>query len=257
MNIIVLVKHVPDLVEELIINNRGKGFDLDYLRFKLNEFDDHAIEEAILLKERYTGEVTVIALEGEGVEDTLFTASAKGSDRLIKLTAETANGSGIINNHALARALVPLIRELHPTLILTGVQAHNDLDGPLGPLVAEYLGVPYLGYVSGVNIDNGKATIRKEFPGGLIAEMAICTPSVLGIQAAENPPRYVAFSKIRQAAKTTTIEERSEPASPLITGPFVDRMYQLESTEKAEMISGDVEVVADRLVSIFIELGVL
>ncbi|NIS82789.1 MAG: electron transfer flavoprotein subunit beta, partial [Anaerolineales bacterium] len=64
-----------------------------------------------------------------------------------------------------------------------------------------YLGMPFVGYVSGVSTTDGKLTVRKEYPGGLIAEMEVTTPAVLGIQAAEQPPRYVAISKVRQAMK--------------------------------------------------------
>src|SRR4030042_288985 len=146
MNIVVPIKLVPDLVEELTIDASGAALDTSWLRTIINEFDEHAIEQAILLKEREGGQVTVIALDAEGVDDILYTAAAKGADHLVKLVASAGAPA---NNHALARALEPLLRELQPDLILTGVQAHNELDGPLGPLLAEGLDMPYVGYVAG------------------------------------------------------------------------------------------------------------
>ncbi len=65
-----------------------------------------------------------------------------------------------------------------------------------------------LAILSGVSLGEGKSRVRKEYPGGLIAEMDVTLPAVLGIQAAEQPPRYVAVSKVRQMMKTSTIEER-------------------------------------------------
>ncbi len=258
MNIIVPIKLVPDLVEELKVDESGVGLDPEWLRLKINEFDDHAIEEAILLKERGAGPVTVIALDEEGVDDVLYTAIAKGVDRVIKLTGDFAGDRPApVNSHALARLLLPVINELQPGLVLTGVQAHIDLDGSLGPLLAEGLGFPYVGYVAGVNIEDRKARIKKEFPGGLVAEIEVNLPAVLGIQAAEQPLRYVAFSKIRQAAKTTKIEERPAGVPDPGGGPVIGRMYQPESARKAEMISGSVNEVAARLVEIFTELGVV
>ena len=82
-NIVAIVKMVPDLVEELEINDDGTGLDRDWLRLIINEFDNHAIEQAILLKERNGGEVTVIAPEADGVEDMLFTTAAKGAVQYI------------------------------------------------------------------------------------------------------------------------------------------------------------------------------
>ena len=125
MKIAVPVKFVPDLVEELAIAPGGCALDTTWLRLIINEFDDHAVEQAILLKERGGGHVTVMTIESEGADDFLFTASAKGADQLFKLTGDFAN----VNNHALARAYADLLKETHPDLVLTGVQAHNDIDG--------------------------------------------------------------------------------------------------------------------------------
>jgi electron transfer flavoprotein beta subunit len=219
----------------------------------INEFDDHASEEAILLKERGGGQVTAVAPAYEGVDEVLFTASARGADRLIKITGDFVAA----NNHALARASAAVIKELQPDLVLTGVQANNDLDGPVGPALAECLGMPYVGYVSGVTVKDGKATARKEYPGGLIAEMEVKLPAVMGIQAAEQPPRYVAVSKVRMVMKTVTIEERAADALDPSGGPAVGRMFQPEAAAHAEMITGSPDEVADKLVSIFKEVGVL
>lgn len=254
MNIFVLIKLVPDLVEELEIDESGKALDTTFMRFIINEPDEHAIEQAIILKEREGGEVTVFGPSFEDVDNVLFTASAKGSDRLIKLIGSF---EGEVNNHALARTFASAITEQQVDLVLTGVQAHNDLDGALGPLVAEALGMPYVGYVSGVTVSGSMCTVRKEYPGGLIAEMDVTLPAVLGIQAAENPPRYVAVSKVRQAMKTMPIDEQQAPELDESGGPVVSRMFQPEVGERAEMIEGDVDQVASKLVELLKDLGVL
>ena len=253
MNIVVPVKLVPDLVEELILNDQGTGLDPMWLRYKLNEHDDHAIEEAIVLKERLGADVTVIAPEMDGTDDVLFTASAKGADHLIKLCGEFEQNP---SNHSLATALVPIVQELGADLVLTGVQAHNDLDGPLGALLAGLLGLPYNGYVTAVAIDQGKASLRKEYPGGLIAELVVSLPAVLGIQAAERPLSYIAFSRIRQAMKTASLDERDvAQITPAEIPP--SKMFKPESGKRATMLEGDVDSVAARMVDIFQELGVL
>lgn len=254
MNIVVFGKLVPDLVEELTIDPSGTAIDTAWLRLIINEFDDYAIEQAILLKESQGGQVTVITLDGDGVDDMLFAASARGADRLIKLIGDFESG---INNHGIARILAPIVKELQPDMILTGVQAHNDLDGSLGSLLAEYLGTPYVGYIAGVKIEDGKAVVRKEYPGGLVAEMVMSLPAVLGIQAAEQPPRYVAISKVRQAMKTAVIEEKDVDKLDISGSASINRMYQPEATQRATMIEGSDDDVADGLVNIFKELGVL
>jgi len=123
--------------------------------------------------------------------------------------------------------------------------------------LAEYLGMPYVGYISGVNAVDGKVVARKEYPGGLVAEMEIKLPAVLGIQAAEQPPRYVAVSKVRQAMKTAAIEERTLAEPDLSSGLTIHRMFKPEVGTRAEMIEGSADEVAARLVGIFKEIGVL
>jgi electron transfer flavoprotein beta subunit len=254
MNIVVPVKIVPDLVEELAIDSSGVALDTSWLRLIINEFDDHAMEQAILLKEQAGGQVTVMTLDAEGVDDILFTAAAKGIDRLIKLEAKAGTP---INNHALARALASVIRELKPDLVLTGVQAHNDLDGSVGPLLAEYLGMPYVGYIAGVQQSGDGLTVRKEYPAGLAAEMKIAMPGVLGIQAAEKPPRYVAVSKVRQAMATAKIDARPCPPLDQNGGLTPTRMYQPQPTERAAMIDGEVDVVAGKIIELLKNAGVM
>jgi len=253
MHIIVLAKLVPDLVEELTIDESGKALDLMFARWIINELDDHAIEQAILLKERSGGTVTVIVPELDGADDVLFTAAAKGADHLIKITGDFV----AVNNHALAKAVTGLIKDNQADLILTGVQAHNDLDGSVGPMLAASLGLPYVGYVSSVALNEGTADIHKEYPGGLLAEMRVTLPAVLGIQVAEQPPRYVAVSKVRQAMQSSSIEEQDASDLDSSGGATIGRMFQPEATSHAEMITGDPEEVTDKLVNLFKELGVL
>ena len=247
MNIVVAVKLVPDLVDEIEISDDGKTVDTTFMRMILNEPDDHALEQALILKERSGGDVTIIAPSVEDIDDVLFTAAAKGTDNQIKLNGDF---DGKFNNHALARAFAAALSEAQPNLILTGVQAHNDLDGALGPLMAEYLEIPYIGYVAGVSIEGETCIVRKEYPGGVIGELQVSLPAVLGIQSAESAPRYVAVSKVRQAMKTVAFDEQASPSLDPSGGPSVSRMYQPESGERAEMIEGDTDSIAGRLVEI-------
>lgn len=254
MNIVVLAKLVPDLVEELEINDEGIGLDMTWLRLIINELDDHAIEQAILLKEKSPAHVTILAPDIEGVDDILFSAAAKGADRLIKILGDFEEG---VTNHALACIYANILPDLNPDLILTGVQAHEDLDGSVGPLLAAYMDMPYIGYIAGVSIENGSVLATKEYPGGLNAEMSATLPVVLGIQVAENPPRYVAVSKVRQAMNSAQIDEIEAVEMESSSGTPVDRMYIPEAGEGAIILEGDLDDVADNLIEIFKELGVL
>lgn len=250
MNTLVLIQMVPDLVEELILDSSGVRLDAYSIHWVISEFDDYAIEQAVLLKERLGGQVVVAAPAMEGVDDALFTAAAKGADRLLKLNGDFESE---FNNHALARQFFPLITQLKPDLILTGVSAYHRHDGALGALVAALADLPYIGYVSGVSVENGKAIVRKEYPGGVISEIEVQLPAVLGIQSPDTPPRYVPISKIRQAMKTAQMEEQEAGEMDSSGGVAIRRMVQPQATGHATMLEGNLDQIAEKLVAIFKE----
>lgn len=254
MEIVVPVKMVPDLVEELEVDASGRALDRSSLKLRLNEFDEHALEEALLLKERHGGRVTVLALDTGEVDEMLFTCLAKGADRALKVTGEFEGG---IESHRAARVLSQILRTIPFQLILTGVQAADDLDGQVGVLLAGYLGLPHVSVVSGVEpLPGGTAVaVRQEYSGGVMAEFEVALPAVLGIQAARQAPRYAPVSKVRQAMKTLKLEEIAAPGVEAGAGCIVRRLAKPESGGGAQILEGSPEEVADQLLAILVERG--
>lgn len=256
MNIVVPVKMVPDLVEELEVDATGRALDRSFLKLRINEFDEHALEEALLLKAKHGGAVTVIALDTGEVDETLFTCLAKGADRAVKVTGNFQEG---VSSHAAAGVLAQVLRSVPYDLVLTGVQAADDRDGQIGILLATALDLPHVSVVSGVELAaGGKAvTIRQEYAGGIMAELEVDLPAVLGIQAAREAPRYAPVSKVRQAMKTQKLEEIPAPAVEAGEGSTVSRLSKPEAGGRAEMLEGSPEEIADRLLALFAERGFL
>ncbi len=91
MNYHVLLRMVPDPVEDLEVGPDGKSLDEQSVRLRPSDTDEHALEEALLLKERFGGTVTAVALEAPEVDEALFTALAKGADRAVKLVTDAEN----------------------------------------------------------------------------------------------------------------------------------------------------------------------
>lgn len=255
VKIAVLAKQVPDLVEGLEIAESGKALDSNSLRFILSETDDHALEEALLIKERTGGQVEVFSIEVGEVRDALFAGLAKGADRAVLVHPD---GEAALDNHALARVFADLLRGSSFDLILTGVRAIDDLDGSLGGLVAGYLDLPYVGLVRKVEVPSGggSAIIEKEYPGGFAAELEVKLPAVLGIQAAEQPPRYLPISRLRQVMKTAKLEELTAPA-PTVRPLAIERMFMPEEGAGATMLSGSPEEMARQIANLLSERRVL
>lgn len=254
MDVVVCCKLVPDLVEELELNEAGTDLEWTAVRWVLNEFDDHALEEALLLKESAGARVTVVAPEVDGAEEVLCTALAKGADRAVKLVG-LAPGSG---SKALAHALSQVLPTLGYDLVLTGVQAIDDVDGQVGGLVAGLLGLPYVGVVIGVDADSGtrRAVVRKEYAGGIVDELELDLPAVVGIQSARQPPRYAPMSRVRQLLREGKVEAVPMDPGPR-SRPAVRRMFKPQAERRAQMLEGPADRVAAELVAILEERGLL
>lgn len=255
MNITVLIKFVPDLVEDLEIDGETGLLDRGFLRQIPNELDEHALEEALLLKERRGGTVAAITVDVGDVDETLYTAIAKGADRVVKITAEGVVPG--VGSQKLAGVFQRVLADTSWDLILTGTQAVDDLDGFVGALLADRMGLPYVGYVTKVETTNGKVIARKEYPGGLSADIEVSMPAVLGIQAAEKPPRYVVTSKVMEAMRSGRIEEADAGELPAEGEIVISNMLIPESASHAEMIRGSEQQVAEALAELLRERGLI
>src|SRR3990172_3374404 len=185
MNIVVPIKQVPNLTDDLEIDAGGTNLDHEAVQYVLNEFDEHAIEEAVLAKESAGGSVTVIGVDTTGeLDGALHTALAKGADKAAKITGDFPRGT---DSHTQAKLLADAIKGMSPDLVMTGVQAADDRDGQIAPMIAAHLGLPYVGVVTGVTVKDGQAVVHKEYAGGVMAEFEVALPMVVGVQGARPP----------------------------------------------------------------------
>jgi electron transfer flavoprotein beta subunit len=247
MDTVVLLRPVPDPVEELELNDNGDDLDRDYLGYVLNEFDDHALEEALLLKEETGGTITVLGLgSADEMEQILYTAMAKGADEAVKLGDDLEH----MSVGAQAELFVSALQGRSYDLILTGVQAADELDGQVGVRVAASLEIPHVSVVVGASSGDGSVRVTKEFWGGVTGEYEVQLPAVLGIQAARQAPRYVAVSLIRQAQQEGNLSEDDVEAPENTSGVRVVSVRVPESGEGAEMIEGDEEAAAEKIIEL-------
>jgi electron transfer flavoprotein beta subunit len=256
MNIAVVVRQVPDLIEPLEVDSSGTAFDLGSASFIVNESDDHALEQAILLKESGGATINVVALDFGDVDNTLYTAAAKGADRIIKLAAADEPPPP---PRAAAAMYAAAIKPLAPDLVLVGVQAHDELDGGLSPFLAAALGLPYVGVIRGVKAgaEPGTISVCKEFPGAVMARLNVKLPAVLGIVGAEQPPRYVPVARIRAAMKTTRFEESDAVGAAAAPAVSICRLSPPASGTHAEMLAGSEAEIAARIAEILAQKGLV
>jgi len=256
MNIAVVLRQVLDLIEPLEVDEAGPALRYDGATFIVNESDDHALEQALLLKEAGGGTVAAVALDFGDVDNTLYAAAAKGADSVVKIPwSEEAPPS----LRTAAKLFAEAIRPLGADLILVGVQSHEELDGVLPPLLAARLGLPYVGVIRGVKAGPEPGTVRacKEFPGAVMARMKVRLPAVLGILGADQPPRYVPVSRIRAAMKSTRFEEQAVDVPGEPSKVAVERFYPPAAGQRAEILGGSEQEIAARIADILVEKGLV
>lgn len=255
MRLAAILRQVPDVVEELVVAEDGKRLAEDALMYVTNEADEHALEQALILKARHGATLTVVSAGGDEARDALATAVAKGADEpiLVPLPFEFRG-----DNLLLAAFLAPVLKEAAYDLILTGVWASDQMDAGLAGLLAQHLGLPYVGGLTSAVVDEGakKVTARKEFSGGRLGVVDIGLPAILGIVSAEQPPRYVPVSKVMQAKRTLKPRELKGPF-PEVARVHPSRLMKPETGAKAEMLAGEPDQVADRIVRLLGERGLL
>lgn len=250
MNIVVAIKHIPSIADDLPVS--GNNVDFDSVDFVLNEFDEQSIEQAVLIKEAVGGTVTVVGVDLiEELDNVLHMALAKGADKAVKITADDDPGA---DSHMQAKWLAETIKGMSPDIVFAGVQASNDLDGQIGPMLAAHLDMPYIGGVSSVEAADGKATVNKEFAGGFGGKYEVSLPAVIGVQAAVKPPRYAPISKVRQIAQTATIES-VDPSGDASAGLTFKNMAPPVVTGHAEMLDGSPKEVAAKIVELIKSKG--
>lgn len=260
MNILVCVKRVPDTTEaEVVIAKDGRSIEEGDLVFDINEWDKYAVEEAVLLKEKFGGSVTVVSMGAEEVEDTLRRCLATGADNAIRLTDKAFEGSDAATT---ARILHEAIRDLEFDLILTGVQASDDGYGQVGPTLAELLRIPHTTMVTNIEIMNEKIRVRRELEAGLEEVVEVQLPAVLTIQTGINEPRYVSIMGVRKAAQKEMnilgLKElglKEEEVGDSGSRTKEEKLFLPPVTREAEILQGNPEEVTTRLSQILKDKG--
>src|SRR5829696_6522028 len=166
MNIAVAVRLMPKTGEELELDPGGTDIDREYVEETICDFDDQALEEAVLIKEATGATVTAVGLQADGIEEALRVAYARGADRVVVADAGELDP---YDSRTAARAFAEAFRQLSPDLVLVGVQTPYDVFGQTAPALAVDLGWPQANVVVGIAVADGTARVTQEYAGGRLA----------------------------------------------------------------------------------------
>ena len=197
MEILVCARRVPDTSEnEIELNSAGNDIERDELVYSVNEADNYAVEEALQIRDRVGGNVTVVTVDSEDGEEILRRQLAMGANQAALISDDAFNGS---DGKGIATILKAFVEKGHYDLILTGVQA-DDGAAQVGGMLAAMLDYPYASLVNSIVVEDGKLKVSREIAGGNHEINEIDLPCVLSIQTGINEPRYVGMRGIRQVA---------------------------------------------------------
>lgn len=203
MKIFVCTKQVPDTAQAVKIAPDGLSLATDGMEFVINPYDEYAIEEALLIKEKKAGAgmVTLVSVGPERVQKALRSGLAMGADEAVQLWDPAFEGS---DQPTVARILAAFFKKTPFDIIFTGKQAVDDDTAVVTQALAEHLGLPHVTEVKFFELaaDKKSATVHREIEGG--TEVLTCTlPAVFSAQKGLNIPRYASLKGIMAAKKKT------------------------------------------------------
>ena len=243
MKIVVCIKQVGAVGDEIEFTDDSMAVDPDYLETAINEWDANAIEEALVLQEANGGEVVAVTVGDDECEPVLRRALAMGADRAIRIDSQ----GSIADPIATARKLAPVVKDEQPDLVLCGVQTSDGTSGATGTALAALLDLPAVAVVKNVELAGDQLIVSRELEGGVIDVCRTTLPATLTIQTGINEPRYATFRAIKQAddkpldvVMATDVGETARLLSlsvPQVTG-------------QAEMITGSANDAAQRILAL-------
>jgi electron transfer flavoprotein beta subunit len=204
MNIVVLVKQVPDTWSERKLRASDSTLDRDAADAVINELDEYAIEEGLRLVEAHGGEVTILSMGPEQASDSIRKALSMGADRAVHLVDDALAGSDAL---ATSLALATVLRRTGFDLVLLGSESTDARMGVMAAMLAERLGVPQVSLASEVEVDGSAITIHRQTDYGYDKVVA-SLPAVVSVVEKINEPRYPSFKGI-MAAKKKPVETLS------------------------------------------------
>ena len=197
-NIVVLVKQVPDTYSERKLSDGDKTLDRDSADAVLDEINERAVEEALLIKEASEGEVTVVSVGPDRATEAIRKALSMGADKAIHVSDEALHGSDVIQTAKVLAAAIGKVDGVD--LVIAGNESTDGVAGAVPAILAELLGYPQLTHARKVTVEGSTIKVERETSDG-ITHLEASLPAVVSVGEKINEPRYPSFKGIMAAKK--------------------------------------------------------
>jgi electron transfer flavoprotein beta subunit len=230
MNIVVLVKQVPDTEAQRQLNPADNTVDRAAVDPVINYIDEFAIEEGLRLKEAHGGEVTILTVGPERATESIRKALSMGADKAVHVSDEALHGSDAIQT---AKVIAQALGTIEWDVAVAGSEATDSRAAILPALLAEALGVAQLTQARKVTVDGSTVTIERVTDTGYESVQG-STPAVISVVEKINDPRYPSFKGIMAAkSKPVTVLALSDLGIDAGAAGLANAWTQVVSFENA------------------------
>ncbi len=249
MKILVCIKQVPDMESHFRPNGSATWFDESDLAFRMNEYDEYAVEEAVRLKEQLGGapEITVLSIGPDRVIEAIKKALAIGCDCAVHIKEPDVASK---EPWQIASMIAAYARSKQFDLVFTGMQSQDRGSAQVGVLVAELLGIPSTTTLVGFAWADGVVTATRELEGGVKSKVRLKTPALVTCQLGLNSPRYPTLPNIMKARKKeiTTLQAGELSSEKPLTGSAAFR--HPEKRGSGVVLEGSVDELVEKVLVI-------
>jgi electron transfer flavoprotein beta subunit len=197
MNIVVCVKQVPDTGMERSLKPDDSTLDREAVDGLINELDEYAIEEALLIAEAHGGEVTILSMGPQKAAESIRKALSMGCDKAVHVLDDGLHGSDAL---ATSQVIAQALTSIGFDLVVLGSESTDARMGVLAAMLSERLGVPQMSLASKVEVDGGAIRIHRQTDYGY-DKVEGSLPAVVSVVEKINEPRYPSFKGIMAAKK--------------------------------------------------------
>jgi len=251
MKILVCVKQVPDLESRFVPNAAGTWYSDQDLAWRMNEYDEYAVEQAVQIKEKNGDvELVVLCIGPDRVKEAIKKALAMGADRAVQIKDEA---SDLKDPFQIASIIAAYARAENFDLIFTGMQSQDRGSAQVGVLLGEMLELPTVTTIVDFALEQGAVTVRRELEGGLKSIIKVPLPALFTCQLGLNTPRYPTLPNIMKAKKK---ELKVVAADDLLQATALTATAKVAHPEKRGggiVLEGDLNDLAEKLVSLLKE----
>ena len=244
MNIIVCISSVPDTTSKINFTDNNSKFDSNGVQFVINPYDEFGLTKAMMLKEKYGGNVTVITVGDISVEPVMRKALAIGADNAVRINTSP------LDSYSTASAIANYLKENEIDLIIAGKESSDYNGGAVPGMIAELMNLPFINACIGLEIENNTARLIREIDGGqekvstnlpciiggqkgLVNESDLRIPNMRGIMQARSKPLDVIEPESNENLVESNIFEKPDAknACKLIDANNVSELISLLQNE--------------------------